>query len=124
MATAVFADPSREDDHIGAPQFDQVSSQVMPNRGHVNIQCQLGVTTAGGDRRFQIAHVATGAAEARQSTLRSQDIDHLGQRSAGALDDHGQGKRIEIPHPIILRQAGLRAHAHAGCYALPVANRA
>ena len=73
-----------------------------------------GSFVAGRRRFFQVAHIAAQSAQAQQAAPFGQVVEDFMERLAGPLHHHGQGKRIEVPGPIVMGQTRLRAHAHRG----------
>ena len=124
-SAAVLADAAGEDDHVGAAQLDQVGPQVMPHAGDVDVQGQLapGRCRPRPPRPMSRKSPLTPLRPSSPLWL-ARIAEHFGQRLAGLLHDQRQGEGIEIAHAVVLRQAALRAHAHAGGHALPVADGA
>ena len=56
------------------------------------------------------AEIPPCAAQAFQTGLVRQDIQHFIQGLAGLAHDHGQSENIKVSHAVIVRQARLRTH--------------
>ena len=58
-----------------------------------------------------------------QPRLVRQDLEHLVEALAGLSQDHRQREDVKIAHPVVMRQAGLRAHAQAARDRLAISHR-
>ncbi len=106
------------------PSSTSIRAEIMPHVGdeHVErqpgpLRCRRRPLPPGRARRRCAAQArASRCARPDRRALRSSDLPVC-------LHHHRHGERIEIADAVVLRQARLRAHAHAGGHALAVANR-
>src|SRR5262245_26027758 len=108
----VLADAAGEDDGIGPIHEQQVRAEVVADRGDEDVAGQLGLRITPGCSVFDVAQVVE-AAEAQQPGPVRQVVEELLQRLARSAHERGQGERIEVADAVVVRQAGLGAHAQA-----------
>ena len=89
-----------------------------------HVQRQLRPRIARLGRLPHVADVRADAADSQQSAAFGQVVQQFLKRLARRLHQHRQGEHVEIADPVVVRQSGLRAHAHRRRDALPPADRA
>jgi len=77
-----------------------------------HVQGQLGARVASGGGCLDVAQVAK-TTQPLQARMLGQIVKKLRQGLPGGPHQYRQGKRVEVAHAIILRQAALWAHAQA-----------
>src|SRR6185369_13870307 len=108
---ASFANARGENQRVGTVELEKIRTDPVARTEDESVQrkLRLGVSLSGG--LLDVAHVVRNSTQTLESGFFAKLPFHFFQRQAQRSHNERHGERVEVAHAIIVRQAGLRAHA-------------
>src|SRR5690606_20312088 len=110
----VFADAGGEHEGVAAAELGEEGADPVADGVDVDVEGAFSAAVAGEGGGADVAHVVADAGDAEQSALAGELALDLLDGEAEAAVDERDGGGVEVADAVVLRQAGLRAQAHAG----------